>query len=73
MVLSCPHCGLKLGMSGPRHEYCPRCLEDRRQPVPLVASSLFKLARSDGAAAPWRPRERRGVEVTGGRTAIGAA
>ncbi|MCW3034589.1 MAG: hypothetical protein JWM60_2934, partial [Solirubrobacterales bacterium] len=28
-------------MSGPRHEYCPRCIAERNQPVPLVASSLF--------------------------------
>lgn len=44
MTLSCPHCGLELDMHGPRHEYCPDCLQSRKQPVPLVASSLFKFS-----------------------------
>jgi len=48
MTLSCPHCGLQLAMSGPRHEYCPRCLAKRRQPVPLIASSLFRHAARVG-------------------------
>ena len=52
MNLSCPQCGLEVGMHGPRHEYCPRCLADRDQPVPLVASSLFKPdSREDEEAA----------------------
>jgi hypothetical protein len=52
MNLSCPQCGLEVGMRGPRHEYCPRCIADRDQPVPLVASSLFKPdSREDEAAA----------------------
>lgn len=42
MDLSCPQCGLQLAMRGPRHEYCPRCISQRQQPVPLIASSLFK-------------------------------
>ena len=50
MTLSCPHCGLQLAMSGPRHEYCPRCLAKRRQPVPLIASSLFRHAAGEGDA-----------------------
>ncbi len=53
MTLSCPHCGLQLAMSGPRHEYCPRCLSKRQQPVPLIASSLFRHAatQSEGLAS----------------------
>jgi hypothetical protein len=47
MNLSCPQCGLQLAMNGPRHEYCPRCLLERDQPVPLVASSLFKRDAAD--------------------------
>jgi hypothetical protein len=35
-------------MSGPRHEYCPRCLTKRHQPVPLIASSLFRHAAKQG-------------------------
>lgn len=67
MDLSCPHCGLKLGMSGPRHEYCPRCLTERRQPVPLVASSLFKLGRSEDDSQRSRAGEARSA-----RPAVGA-
>jgi hypothetical protein len=44
MDLSCPHCGLQIALRGARHEYCPRCIADRGQPVPLIASSLFKHA-----------------------------
>jgi hypothetical protein len=54
MNLSCPHCGLQLPMRGPRHEYCPQCIADRGQPVPLVASSLFK---RDSAGAATRAAE----------------
>jgi hypothetical protein len=56
MNLSCPQCGLEVGMHGPRHEYCPRCIAERDQPVPLVASSLFKddtrEGEGEGAARP---------------------
>jgi hypothetical protein len=51
MDLSCPHCGLRLPMDGPRHEYCPRCIANRGQPVPLIASSLFKHREETGADA----------------------
>jgi hypothetical protein len=52
MDLSCPHCGFRLAMRGPRHEYCPQCIADRSQPVPLVASSLFRRLASDETAPP---------------------
>ncbi len=65
MDLSCPQCGMKLGMSGPRHEYCPRCMTERRQPVPLVASSLFALGRREEDQAP------RTSEARSPRTALG--
>jgi hypothetical protein len=38
-------------MRGPRHEYCPNCMTTRSQPVPLVASSLFKHALGDSSGA----------------------
>ena len=65
MDLSCPQCGLQLPMQGPRHEYCPDCLAERGQPVPLLASSLFDLDREE--------RELRGEETTAGKAANAAA
>ncbi len=62
MTLSCPHCGLKLAMSGPRHEYCPRCLAKRHQPVPLIASSLFRRASADARGEEADTAPSRGVE-----------
>jgi hypothetical protein len=58
MTLSCPQCGLQLAMAGPRHEYCPQCLAERRQPVPLIASSLFKLGSQGDRQVPSAPGRR---------------
>jgi hypothetical protein len=58
MNLSCPQCGLQLPMAGPRHEYCPQCLAERRQPVPLIASSLFKLGSQGELQVPPAPEPR---------------